>query len=137
VERPKEVVLDASVATKWFIDEAGSSAALKLLDAHLEGRTTVVAPTLLVYEVGNALRHHPSLTPPSAAAALNDLFDFQLSLVPPSSAQLAAALQRAYELKLTVYDAQYVVTAEERGCPLITTDGQILKASKIAVRPAT
>ncbi len=46
----KTVVVDASVALKWFVDEAGSNQARLLLIRDL----SLVAPDLIVAEVCNA-----------------------------------------------------------------------------------
>jgi predicted nucleic acid-binding protein len=44
------LVIDASVALKWFIDEDGSDRAAALLD----GKELLIAPDLIVAEVCNA-----------------------------------------------------------------------------------
>lgn len=40
---------------------------------------------------------------------------------------------RAYELRdnVTAYDAAYVALAEALGCPLVTADGRLAKASGV------
>ena len=48
-----KVVVDASVAAKWLVDEEGSDAADTLLDGSFE----LFAPRLMASEVGSALRH--------------------------------------------------------------------------------
>ena len=50
------LVIDASVALKWLVTEAGSAAANDLLDRAADGETLLVAPEHLLGEVGNGLR---------------------------------------------------------------------------------
>jgi len=52
-------VVDASVAVKWLVTEKDTENALKVLDGYLAGRFELLAPTLIYYEVANALRLHP------------------------------------------------------------------------------
>src|SRR5437867_337897 len=57
--RSATAVVDASVATKWYLPEADTDAALLLRESHLNGDVRLVSPDLMVYEVANALRYHP------------------------------------------------------------------------------
>ena len=52
----KQVVVDASVALKWRLrDEEATAQADALLDDFLRGRLELAAPTLLDYELANAM----------------------------------------------------------------------------------
>jgi len=52
VERtPQTLVIDASTAAKWFLEEEDSDRALSLRDAHIDGRIELTAPDLIVYEL--------------------------------------------------------------------------------------
>jgi predicted nucleic acid-binding protein len=133
VARLPEVVADASVVCKWFVTEPDSSAALTLRRAHAEGRVRIIAPQLLGYEVANALRHHPTMSPGELRAAIRYFFDLQIALAPLSSASLSHAADYAYSEKLTIYDACYAVLAESHSCPLVTVDSHLLRASDRAV----
>ena len=54
----KPVVLDASVAIKWFRNEPGTMEARQLLEAHADGDLVIVVPSLFVYEfIGVASRY--------------------------------------------------------------------------------
>ncbi|MDJ0272650.1 MAG: type II toxin-antitoxin system VapC family toxin [Candidatus Caldarchaeum sp.] len=56
--RAETIVIDASVAVKWFNKEEYSDDADRLKDAHVRGRIRLAAPELLLYEVLNALRYN-------------------------------------------------------------------------------
>ncbi len=49
------VVVDASVAVKWVLEEPHTSEATALLAEWEEGGVEILAPALLSYEVSNAL----------------------------------------------------------------------------------
>ena len=131
--RVQEVVADASVACKWFLPEKGTSAALLLRDDHIEGRVRILAPQLLCYEVANALRYHPALSPEGLEESIRYLYDLQLSLVHPTHRDLSSAAAFARRRRVSVYDACYATLAEKRSCPLITDDTLLLKSSRRAV----
>jgi predicted nucleic acid-binding protein len=133
VARVPEVVVDASVGCKWYVPEPGAEAALSLRDAHADGEIRLLAPSLITYELANALRHHPGMTPSRLRSAVRWFFDLQIALAPPSSSELIRAGDIALARGLTVYDASYAALAEDRGCPLVTDDARLLRASDRAV----
>ena len=50
-----EVVVDASIIVKWFVEEEGSDKSLKLRDRYIEGEIRIIAPELMIFETLNAL----------------------------------------------------------------------------------
>jgi predicted nucleic acid-binding protein len=115
-------VVDASVAAKWVVAEVGSDAARRVL----EGPGPLIAPDLLVAEVGNVLgkkvarkaisRRHAQ----EAMVWLPELFDRLFD----SAALAPRALEIAVEHGATVYDSLYVALAEAAGgdAVLVTAD---------------
>lgn len=117
-----ELVVDTSVAFKWFApDEPGAAKAAALLDAHLAGEVELIAPASLPLELANALRWSGTL----AESVLELVAGFGLAhieLAEMTPARLARATALAYEHRLAVYDAVFLALAEERECPLATAD---------------
>ena len=118
------LVVDASVACKWFIAEADADAA----EALFSGDEALVAPDLIVPEVCNVaclkLRRGEILAAHAASMVdgLPDMFD---ELVP--SAQLAArAFAIASALAHPAYDCFYLALAERRGSRLVTADRRLI-----------
>lgn len=118
------LVIDASVALKWFVNEDGSVQAAALL----AGPDLLIAPDLILAEVGNAAwkadrngTMHPEQFD-HAAARLPAAFD---ELTP-----LAALSRRAGAIALVldhpVYDCCYLALAEARGATLVTADRRLL-----------
>lgn len=118
-------VVDASVAAKWVVAEAGSDAARRVL----EGPGPLIAPDLLIAEVGNVLWKKVSrraITRRHAQEAiiwLPELFDRLFD----SAALAPRALEIAVEHGATLYDSLYVALAEAAGgeAVLVTADPEL------------
>lgn len=119
------------MAVKWFaVDEALSDRALAVLDLHLDKTIRIEVPALLVYEVGNATLSVGG--PELAAAALEALDGFDLSVPPPSPDVDLDAARLAGLHGLTYYDASYLASALARSAPLVTGDMALLEAARAA-----
>ena len=57
--RRLKIVIDSSVAVKWFSEEEATPAALELREAHVKGHLALITTPLLACEVANALRYNP------------------------------------------------------------------------------
>ena len=53
----KKIVVDDSVAAKWYLIEEYSDNAIKLRNDYVRGLVQIIVPSLLEYEVLNALRY--------------------------------------------------------------------------------
>jgi predicted nucleic acid-binding protein len=117
------LVVDASVAVKWVVREERSEAAHQLI-----GRDALVAPALLLAEVGNALWRNvvAGVLPVAQAKAGIDELRFALDEVYPLEPLAARALELAVDLGHPVYDCFYVALAEALGAPLITADRRLI-----------
>lgn len=114
------VVVDASVAVKWYVDEVHTAEAEKLLDERFE----LHAPELLVPEFGNILwkkcRQH-ELEASEAGIALK-LFRKQNLILHSHDSLLKTALLGALETGHPVYDWTYLSLALSLKCALVTAD---------------
>jgi len=107
VERaPKNLVVDASVAAKWFIPEADSDKAVMLRNRHVEGVLALMAPDLFVYEVANALVYHPELSVEEMIEDIKALCMIGVELVPPSSELVSSIAEKARLAAVSVYDSR-------------------------------
>ena len=121
------VVLDASFALKWVLNESDSSKALTLLTEWASEGVVMLAPALLAYEAANALYQHVRSGDFSADAARQSLTDVILKgLTFDFSSDLALstrAMELADQYKLpAAYDAHYLALAEREGCEFWTAD---------------
>jgi predicted nucleic acid-binding protein len=126
--RPPPVVIDASVAVKWFNPEESSGEALALRDDHLKARLMLAAPSLIVFEVVNALRYNEEVGSDDVRQAVGDFIDLQVALVAPDRPWLDRAVQIAFQSGVTIYDASYIALAEHLRARLYTADEKMLKA---------
>ena len=121
-------VLDASVILKWFLEEEGTSQALRLREEFYRGEREIVVPDLLLMEVANALRYNPSFTAKEIKEAIQTLFDIGIVIITPTYSLLAKAIDLAKIFDVTCYDAVYLALAEEIGFELITADKKFWKS---------
>ncbi|SRR5581483_1240579 len=128
-----KVVVDASVAAKWFLPEIHSDAAARLLDPAI----TLYAPDLIVSEFGNILWkkvRRAEITSVEAGEILHAFGALPLELS-PSSALLAPAFELAVRLDRSVYDSLYLALAVAEECAMVTADAKfhsVLAASALA-----
>ena len=121
------VVVDASIALKWTINETDSSTALALLSNWTDKEIEVHAPSLLVYEVTNALYRRVrrcEIPFEDARRGLTEIifkvveFDFPED---PDFNIRAMELGQQFGLP-AAYDSHYLALAESEGCELWTAD---------------
>lgn len=137
----KKVVLDVSVAVKWFLpprDESHVAEAISLLDLSKKGLAHFIVPDLFLIEFASAMQKavRRSRWPAREASdAVQDVLSQELLTV--ASRPL---VQRAFAIASThnysVYDCIYVALAEEVGCEMITADERLVNAlgSRFPVR---
>jgi predicted nucleic acid-binding protein len=124
-----QYVVDESVAAKWFIPESHKENAERLLSGFLEGGIKLIAPDLLVVELGNLLWVRSTLRGDISETQATTAYEFFLALgldLRPSSTVAAAALRLAAEGKHTVYDMMYVALAHRESCELLTADEKLI-----------
>ena len=123
-------VVDASVLTKWFMEEEDRDRALGLRELHTSGRSTLFVSELTFLEILNAIRYGPKAKEEDGAEALHVLQNLHLQVKPTDFELLRKANAIAWAYKITIYDALYVALAEKVGYPLITADEAMVKKLK-------
>lgn len=118
------LVVDASVAVKWFVEEPGTADAMGLLS----GPDAVIAPELVVAEVVNVVWKH---------LMRGDLKRQQIAHVPGALPRMFAelwptvwlareAFEIAAELRHPVYDCFYLALAESENAVMVTADRRLI-----------
>ncbi|MBK7005912.1 MAG: type II toxin-antitoxin system VapC family toxin [Burkholderiales bacterium] len=117
------VVVDASVAVKWFLhgnpDEQHTDLALRLLEQSVLGLLPMVQPTHFVAEVAAVLAR---LKPTEAQDDLFDLLDISFRTLSSPEAY-STALELAMRLDHHLFDTLYhAVALQTPGAVLVTAD---------------
>ncbi|MGD9538164.1 MAG: type II toxin-antitoxin system VapC family toxin [Alphaproteobacteria bacterium] len=118
------LVIDASIAIKWVVEEDGTAEALTLRE-----RARLIAPDLLVAECANVLwkkvqRDELSSDEALLAARLLEGADVELL---PTRALFEAATRLAIELNHPAYDCLYLALAAANDCRFVTADERFLR----------
>lgn len=118
-------VVDASVAVKWYLPEPHSADAEKLLS----GKFQLLAPDLIVSEIGNILWKRvmrSELSVPKAKTIMAAFVALPLTLL-PANALAENAMTVACGLKRTFYDSIYIALAITANCRLVTADRKLFE----------
>ena len=116
------LVVDASVALKWLVEEEG------FLEAGTLPERPLAAPDLLAAEVGNVLwkkARRGELSREEAATAARRLATAGVALH-PTMPLLAAAVEIGVDLGHPVYDCLYLALARELGTQVVTDDRRLV-----------
>jgi predicted nucleic acid-binding protein len=119
------VVVDASVALKWVLDEPASEAAVALREHEL------IAPAWWLAEAANALWRHArigEIDDDEAAAFLSELMNAPVASL-PIEPHLEQALKLAIEIGHPVYDCIYLALALQHQTYVVTADRRFASAA--------
>ena len=126
------VVVDASLAVKWLIDEDYSDLAKSLAQSWAAQGIRLSAPQLLPYEVSNALHRRVvsgGITIDMASQLLDSLATRQIQLFPSNEFRVQA-LQLATRLnQRAIYDSHYLALAQALDCEFWTADERFYRSA--------
>jgi predicted nucleic acid-binding protein len=118
------IVVDASVAVKWLIPEAGEDAAQRLL----ADRQHLLAPSLIRIEVAAALLRSfregrlPEARAKGAISAWQQMLDDAIVHLVPDDELFAAAIDIGFASRHALQDCLYLAAARTTKAKLITAD---------------
>ena len=130
MERAKKIVIDASVAAKWYVKEESSDKALELRGDFRARRIDLISPRLLLYEVANGLRYSPELSSEDIVEAVDSLTAMQIGLIDFDGRQWGNAVKNALTFGISLYESAYYTTAEAYSLRLVTSDKRLFKKVK-------
>jgi predicted nucleic acid-binding protein len=130
------MVVDASVAVKWVLPEPDSGRAVAL-----RGTDALIAPSLVIAEIGNALWKtvlRGDVDKSDASAALQIAVAHFERIV--SIDQLASrALELAVDPRHPIYDCLYLALDERERIAIVSADARLISAARrigtIEVKP--
>jgi predicted nucleic acid-binding protein len=122
----KKLVVDASVAIKWYLPEQYSESAEKLMDDSYE----FFAPDIIHSEIGNILwkRALKNEFSPDKALIIFDAFKSLPIEITNSHRIFETAFKIAYKIKRSFYDSLYIALAVKNNCRMVTADSKLYNA---------
>jgi predicted nucleic acid-binding protein len=119
-----KLVIDASIAVKWVVEEDGTPQALALRQ-----RAKLIAPELLIAECANILwkkvkREELAKKEALLAAGLLQAAEFELL---PTRNLFESALRMSMEIDHPAYDCVYLALAVDNKCQFVTADERFVR----------
>ena len=125
------VVVDASLAVKWLVEEEDSDKAHLVLESWVTQDVTRIAPYLMPFEVANVVHRRVTkgeLRVEATADLIGNLLSSQLELHQSQGLHVRALELASQFNQGAVYDSHYLALAEEFGCELWTADRRFHRA---------
>lgn len=122
------MIVDASVILRAFFPDEDQPQAQALIREHVVGRVELAAPTLLLYEVTNAVvqaRRRGHISDEQAEKILTSFEGLGIALKPVTWQHV---LPLALRFDRSAYDAAYLALAKTSEQPLITADRRLYNA---------
>lgn len=122
----RTIVVDAPAVLTVLLDEEKPAKIKQALTDYAQQRLDLLAPSLLKFEVGNALRSAVSRRRVSQPCA-RDLYQkfLKLPIKYVQTLNLAEVLNVALKHKLSFYDASYLFLAQNLDLELLTLDKKL------------
>jgi predicted nucleic acid-binding protein len=123
------VVIDASVILRGFFpDETGQTEAQALIRAYAQEEVELLAPTLLPYEVTNAVLQAVRRDRIDLETGHEILTAFEALGIPTAEVSWHRTLELAHTHDRSAYDGAYLALAKETGDDLVTGDRKLHNA---------
>ena len=126
-------VLDASVATRFLLEEDFGGQAQDALEEFIDGNLDLSAPRLIMVEVGNALRTAVARGISGdleASSMYSKLLDLGLGRIKLTDEDHKHILEMSIRRKMSFYDAVYVYTSKVNGVALLTADDSQVRCAE-------
>ena len=124
------IVVDASVAVKWFLAEERSDKARDLRGAGVD----LIGPSSIIFEIYHAIwdAAQKGRVPDTLPAEATPLIPTPFNRLIPMEHLFHAAATLASELTHPIYDCAYLALAQSEGLEIITTDRDMARAGRRA-----
>ena len=122
-----EIVIDASVVVKWFIEEIDSDKARFLRDKFIDGKIELTVPSLLYFEVLNALKYSQLFDQSELDDAGESLENYGFNVITIKDEIRKHMIRVAVDHEMSIYDASYLGLSIGLGKIYYTADEKIIK----------
>ena len=132
----ENVVIDASVAVKWVVNEEFSENAIQLLKDVKENGTMMIAPPMFDFEVESALQnrlYRDEITENIVDESLKVFYEIGVIVETHDKLTLKAReIARKFNQR-AIYDSAYAALAMLNGCEFWTADYEFFKKAITAI----
>jgi len=124
-----EIVLDASIAVKWFSvkSEDNVEIALEIQRQKILNNLEIIVPDLFFLEIVNAFLTRSKFRVEDIFMIEEALHKMKLKVIYPNHSILNSAIKIAHTCDLTIYDSFYIAVAKFCEALLLTEDKKILE----------
>ncbi len=125
-------VIDASVATRFVLSEDLYDKAKSIIEGFIEGEYNHLAPTLINYEVGNALRTaaaRKEIGEEESGEAYEAFIGLKLDVDNMELDDFLGALALSSRRNISIYDAAYIWLSKKLAATLVTADAKQMEAA--------
>ncbi len=122
----QEVVVDASVIVKWFVEEESSDKAIIVRDKYIDGEIKLIAPKILPFEVLNALYYKKLFSKEELEEISEALEEFSFELYSLKGEYAKKIIEVVVKNGITVYDASYIGLAVFKNTQVYTSDKKLI-----------
>jgi predicted nucleic acid-binding protein len=122
-----EIVVDANVVVKWFIEENDSDKARFLRDKFIDGKAELFIPSLLYFEVLNALKYSQLFDASELNNAGESLENYGFKVIMIKNEIREHMIKVAVDHDISIYDASYLGLSIGLGKIYCTADEKIIK----------
>jgi predicted nucleic acid-binding protein len=124
------LIIDASVIAKGLWEEPGTEKVVDILNAFKDGLIEIEAPTILNYEVANAIRFNEELNPKEKEIAIQSFYLLDIETIDLSLEEMKKVIKISNERGTTVYDTSYYILAIKDDGIYLTADEEFNKKIK-------
>ena len=122
------MIVDASVLLSAFFPDEAQTKAQAIVRDHIAGKHSLKAPTLLLYELSNAVwqaERRKRITRVQADEIIQAFTGLDIELMALAWGEM---LPQARQFNCSVYDASYLALAATLGEPLVTGNERLYNA---------
>jgi len=123
----KQIVIDANVVVKWFIEEKNSTKVRILRDKFIGKEIKLITPSLLYFEVLNALKYRKLFNQAELNDAGESLENYRFNVITIKKKIREQMVKIAVEHDLSIYYASYLGLSIAMETILCTADEKIIK----------
>lgn len=123
----KQIIVDANIVVKWFIEEKDSIKAKILRTKFIDGEIELIVPSLLFFEVLNALKYSKLFNLAELNEAGESLENYGFNVITIKKEIREQMVKIALEHDMSIYDASYLGLSITMGGIFYTADDKIIK----------